>query len=105
MNGKLKTIFWEIVKWGIVIFGLWPVMFSDVPRRSDLLRMLLGVITLVIIIGKMFYDAMMDRSRERSNNWDLLRLLGVVMLIAVLIGGAMLFLIHYISLSMQNMNE
>mgnify|MGYP006307720431 CR=1 FL=1 len=105
MNSKIKAVFAEILKWGIVIFGLWPVMFSDLPRRSDLPLVLLGVVALVIIIGKMFYDALMDRSRDRSNNWDLLRVLGVVILIAVLIGGAMLFLIHYISLSMQNMNE
>ncbi len=105
MNVKIKAVFGEIIKWGIVIFGLWPVMFSELLRRSDLPRVLLGVMALVIIIGKMFYDALMDRSRERSNNRDLLRLLGVVILIAILIGGAMLFLIHYISLSMQNMNE
>ena len=88
----------EIGKWALVVFLLSPLITFQAERMS-LWRMMLGILLLVVFIGKMFYDFIIDNYKQRKESyrfWDLLILVGAITLIAVIIGGVLLFVGIYL---------
>jgi len=96
---KLSTIFIEIAKWILVIYLLWPLL-SFQAQRMPLWRMVLGVMLLVINVGKIFYDVFLDNFKQKKEQYalgDLFMLILGVTLVAVLVGGAVLLIGLYVA--------
>jgi len=106
MNHKMKplSIVFELLKWGLIVFLVFPVFQRDLPNSYDFPKIILGMLLLVLYIGKMFYDLMLDKHGEQIPLWlELLRMLGVIVLIAVIIAAIMLFVGLYIYLKHESM--
>lgn len=100
---KIKYAFLEVLKWGLVIFLLLPLFQKHLPDPYDFPRIILGVLLLVLFVGKMFYDFMLEKpnSEQRALWLELLRMLGVVLIIAAMIAAVILFIGLYIYFTMQ----
>mgnify|MGYP006281297465 FL=1 len=93
----------EIGKWGIVVLLLWPLITFQAEKMS-LWRLLLGIVLAVIYIGKLFYDILLDNFRQRKEQYtlkDLLTLVGFIVLVAILIGGAIVIIGFFIMTQLQ----
>jgi hypothetical protein len=93
----------EVGKWGIVVWLLWPLLTFQAEKMS-LWRLLLGIALAVIYIGKLFYDVLLDNFRQRKEQYtfkDLLTLIGFIVLIAILIGGAVLIIGFFVMTQLQ----
>ncbi|MBN1480430.1 hypothetical protein EH223_20445 [candidate division KSB1 bacterium] len=100
---KLFSVIFEIVKWGIVLWLLWPLLSFQAERMS-LWRVVLGVMLIVIYVGKMFYDFILGnfkRQKERYTVADLLLLVGAIAIIAIIIGGTILLVGFYVVTQLQ----
>ncbi len=100
----LSAILFEIAKWGVTVFLLWPLL-SFQAQKMPLWRMVAGVMLLVINLGKIFYDIFLDnfkQKRERYSLIDLLMLILGVAAVAALIGGVVLLTALYISTRLQD---
>jgi len=98
-KSKLSTILVEIVKWGLAVFLLWPLL-SMQAQRMPLWRMVLGVMLLVINIGKIFYDVFLDNFKQKKEQYalrDLFMLILGVTIMAVIIGGAVMLIGLYVA--------
>lgn len=96
---KLSMIFFEIAKWGLAIYLLWPLL-SFQAQRMPLWRMVMGVMLLVINVGKIFYDIFLDNFKKKREQYavrDLVMLILGVTIMAVLVGGAVLLIGLYVA--------
>ena len=84
---KILAFVFEIGKWAVVVALLWP-MISFQAERMSVWRMVLGILLLVIFIGKMFYDIIIDNYKRRKEQYTVLDLL-------LLVGAVSLFLIGF----------
>lgn len=92
-NNVFATLI-EILKWGVVLWLMWPLLSFQTDKMT-LWRMVAGVSLVVIFIGKLFYDFILDNFKKRKEKYtivDLLILVGFIAGIAVIIGGGMLVL-------------
>lgn len=98
------TLIVEIVKWGAVIWLFWP-LFSFQSERIAVWRMVCGVLLIVVYLGKMFYDVIINalqRQKERYTLGDFLGLVVTITLIAVIVGGVLVLLALYLINQMQS---
>jgi hypothetical protein len=87
----------EIAQWALVVFLFWPILIMQ-TARMPLWRMMLGVLLLVIFIGKLFYDytlAHYEKKSQRPQWVNLLSLVASITMIAVIIGGLLLLFAFY----------
>jgi len=78
----------EVLKWGLVLFLLWP-MATIRHGQFSLVRVLIGIVLFVIFAGKLLYDYMildLIKSRRLSVKKDIFTFLGVVLGAALLVG-------------------
>jgi hypothetical protein len=85
-----KLIAWpvELAKWGLVIFLLLPLRNAG-DEKIDFTRIVLGILFFIIFSGKMFYDVLLDhhrRNAERSAAKDIFSILGIVLIMALVVG-------------------
>ena len=96
---KLSAIFIEIAKWGLAVFLLWPLLTFQ-AQRMPLWRMVVGVMLLVLNMGKIFYDVFLDNFKQKKEQYalsDLLMLIFGVTIIAVIIGGVIVLVGLYVA--------
>ena len=108
-NQTRKTLgyVFEIGKWAVVVALLWPMLTFQAERMS-IWRMVLGILLLVIFIGKMFYDVIIDNYKQRKEHYtllDLLLLVGAVTLIAIIIGGTLFLIGFYLIQQLGEANQ
>ncbi len=103
---KIKPVLWEIGKWGIVLWLIWPIKNSMI-KRMDFSRIVFGVLLFVIFAGKMFYDIVLkdyiDHS-EKSNLSAVLALVAMVSFVALLIGAILVFFGVFVFSKMNELN-
>lgn len=103
MTDRAKKIIFAIVKWGIALWLLWPLLLFQAGKMS-LWRMVLGIMLIVIYVGKMFYDFVLDNFKARKERYtivDLLLLVGFIAFVALIIGGTILLVGFYIVRQLQ----
>ncbi len=96
---KLSAIIIEIAKWGLAVFLLWPLLTFQ-AQRMPLWRMVVGVMLLVLNMGKIFYDVFLDNFKQKKEQYalsDLLMLIFGVTIIAVIIGGVIVLVGLYVA--------
>jgi len=78
----------ETLKWGVVIWLLWPL--QRIATRWDAVRVVAGITLFLIFTGKLFFDTIIMswvRRRSTSNARDWLTLVGIVLGIGLVLGG------------------
>jgi len=104
---KTATLFFEAVKWAAVIWLLWPI-HKAVDQKLDFARILLGILLFIIFIGKYFYDSILDRFKhtgEQKGFTDVLIMVGVVAVIALLVGLTILFIAMFVIAMAEQLNQ
>lgn len=94
---KYFSVILEIAQWALVVFLFWPILTMR-TEKMPLWRMMLGVLLLVIFIGKLFYDytlAHYEKKQQRPQWINLLSLVASITLIAIIIGGLLLLFAFY----------
>lgn len=94
---KYLNVVLEIAQWALVVFLFWPIIIMQ-TAKMPLWRMMLGVLLLVIFIGRLFYDytlAHYSTQQERPQWVNLLSLVASITLIAAVIGGLLLLFAFY----------
>ncbi len=84
----LVTI-WEALKWLTVFYLLWPLQNLTTQAPVSLPRVMLGILLFIIFSGKILYDTIIDRVKEQRDSKgvsELLTLLGIVILMALVVG-------------------
>jgi uncharacterized membrane protein YcjF (UPF0283 family) len=105
MEKKNKTLqhVLGIAKWVIVVWLLWPLLTLQAEKMS-LWRMMLGIMLVVIYVGKMFYDFILDHFKQKKERYtvtDLLMLVVFIAIIAIIIGGTILLVGMLVMKQMQ----
>jgi len=106
-NNKQFTTIFEFVKWGIVVWLLWPLL-SFQAEKMPLWRMVFGVMLAVIFLGKMFYDFVLDNFKQKKEHYtitDLLMLVGFVALVAIIVGGVILIIGVFLATQIREAGE
>lgn len=83
-----KSVFTEILKWGLVIWLLFPLSRLS-SGRYLFFRVLLGILLFIVFAGKTFYDiVIMDAIRQRrtSLKQDMIAFLGMIIGAMILVG-------------------
>ena len=83
-----KTAVIEMLKWGAVLYLLWPIVTLRQGQFS-LIRLLMGIVLFVIFSGKLLYDYIVRdyiQSRYISRKRDLITFLGIVLGSALIVG-------------------
>ena len=99
----LVSMLLEVFKWGLVIWLILPVQ-SQEPNFLDLVRVVTGILLFIIFTGKLFFDTVisdMIKQRRTSLKRDIITLLGLVLVIAIIIG----FTIFATGLVLINMHQ
>jgi len=97
-----KGIVSEILKWGIVIWLLFPLTRLTAGRFM-FMRVLLGILLFIIFAGKRFYDTVIMsaiKQRRTSLKEDMIAFLGMV-LGATLLVGLVIFLFAMLIVTWQ----
>ena len=97
----------EIAHWGAIVLLLLP-LFTVQSGRMPLWRMMLGVLLLVLAVGRLFYDYVLDIYKKQAQRSPLRSLAAMVLtitLIAVLIGGLLLMFAFYAVSQLQQGGE
>jgi hypothetical protein len=85
---KIKPVVYEIAKWSLVLWLLYPLVLIQ-EKYVSFPRIMAGILLFVVFSGKMLYDIMISKrihARERSNAADLLATLGMVIVVAIIVG-------------------
>ncbi|MBN1465209.1 hypothetical protein JXA02_05565 [candidate division KSB1 bacterium] len=102
-KNKSFTYLFEIGKWAILVWLLWPLLTLQAAKMS-LWRVVLGVLLAVIYFGKLFYDIVLDNFKQKKERYsvvDLLMLVAFIAVVALLIGGAVLLIGLYVMKQVQ----
>jgi len=104
-NTGWKDTLIEVLKWGLVIFLLWPMVTLHRGQFS-LVSVLLGIVLFVIFAGKLMYDYLiMDimKNRRVSMKKDIVTFIGIVLGAALIVGLVLfsfaLFIMQYVAAS------
>ncbi len=110
-NRKILSIVWEICKWGLVLWLLFPLRKSATGSAA-FIRIAFGILLFVIFTGKLLYDSIFDaykQNSERNNVRDLLRMVGIVSIIALAVGAVVFsigfFVFSYLTSVSNNQAE
>ena len=98
-KNTISTIIFEFAKWGLVVYLLWPLL-SFQAQRMPLWRMVIGIMLLVISLGKIFYDIFLDNYNQKKEQYelrDLLLFIFGVTIVAVIIGGVIMLIGLYVA--------
>jgi len=93
---KAGEIFFELFKWGVIIWLLLPIQYAS-QTPVNFLRVTVGIALFIIFTGKIFYDTVIQNLKKRKSDTlkkDMITLVGIIMIIALIVG----FLIFFISL-------
>jgi hypothetical protein len=85
---KIKLVVIELAKWSLVFWLLYPLIWIQ-DKYVSFPRVMAGILLFVVFSGKMLYDMMVNKRNhhyERSNAADLLATLGMVIVVAVIVG-------------------
>ncbi len=91
------SIVLEIVKWGLVIWLLWP-MRNAMSGPMEMGRVVLGVVLFIIFAGKLLYDTVIMgivRQKRYSARQDFFSMIGIVLVLAVIV-GLLIFFVGYV---------
>jgi hypothetical protein len=83
-----KGISTEILKWGLVIWLLFPLSRFSAGRYL-FVRVLLGILLFIVFAGKTFYDTVIMsaiRQRRTSLKQDIIAFLGMILGAMILVG-------------------
>jgi Na+/proline symporter len=83
------TTIWQVCKWLVVFYLLWPLQNLTAQQPVSLPRVMLGILLFIIFSGKILYDTIIDRVKEQRESKrvsELLTLLGIVILMALVVG-------------------
>lgn len=97
LNKKVWIVFSEIGKWSVIVYLFWPLIAMQ-GSKMPLWRMMLGVLLLVIFIGKLLYDYVLDtfnQYREKSPLGHLISMIVSISIIAVIIAGLIMLFGYY----------
>ncbi|KPL18306.1 MAG: hypothetical protein AMJ92_08705 [candidate division Zixibacteria bacterium SM23_81] len=104
-RGKVLRYFLEIGRWVLVGYLLFPLRHR-MHLPLEFTRTALGIALFVIFSGKMLYDFVIWSRRPASTRdlpRELLSILAIVVLIAVLVGAAVVFIGLYVANMIQEM--
>ena len=95
MHFKHKNTIYEILKWALVIFLLMPLR-NAASGPVSFTRIAIGILLFVIFTGKLLYDTIIEKylrvRREQSAARDLITTLGIIVVIALVIGVVVLLI-------------
>jgi len=103
-NRKILSVAWEIGKWGLVLWLLIPIRKS-MTGNAAFIRIGSGILLFVIFAGKLLYDSVFDvykRNAERNNVRDLLGMVGIVSVIALVVGAVVFTIGFFVFSYLQN---
>ncbi len=104
---SIGGVFWELAKWGLVVYLLLPVR-SPLPGKRDVIQVMLGILLFIIFAGKLLYDTIILsilRQKRDSVKKDIITVIGMVVVVALVVGLLLVtagFLLMYM---FQNMNN
>lgn len=96
---KFLIYAWEIGKWGLVIYLLWPLT-GAFNGKIEFARVVIGEALMIILIGKLFYDTVIwkfIRQRQTAGK-ELIGLLGIIASVGFIL--VMFFLLFGITILM-----
>ncbi|NIA30551.1 MAG: hypothetical protein GWP06_11655 [Actinobacteria bacterium] len=106
-NRKILSIVWEIGKWGLVLWLLLPIRKS-MSGSVAFIRIGGGILLFVLFAGKLLYDSVFDaykRNTERNNVRDLLGMVGIVSIIALVVGVVVFSIGFFVFSYLQSANS
>lgn len=105
-NRKILSIVWELGKWGFVLWLLLPIRKS-MTGSAAFIRIGGGILLFVLFAGKLLYDSIFEaykRNTERNNVRDLLGMVGIVSIIALVVGAVVFSIGFFVFSYLQNAN-
>jgi len=78
----------EAAKWGLVVYLLLP-LHKAMSEQVNFTRIVIGILLFVVFSGKLFYDVILQKKRERverSAAADLLSTIAIAVAIALVVG-------------------
>jgi len=107
VSSNAKERWWsfplEILKWGLVVWLLWPLQ-NALSERVSFTRIAFGILLLVLFTGKLLYDTLLDpllTGRRRESKLDWVTVIVVVLLLALVVALTALFVVAYVTQRMQ----
>jgi hypothetical protein len=85
---KSWLFFIESAKWGLIVYLLLP-LHKAMSEPVNFTRILFGILLFIVFSGKLFYDVILQKKRdraERSAAADLLSTIGMAVAIALVVG-------------------
>lgn len=97
----------EIFKWGVILWLLIPIKHASQTPVS-FFRVTLGITLFIIFSGKIFYDVVIQNliNKRRDNlKKDIITLVGIVVIIALVVGFLIFFIGLYIVEAVKMINQ
>ncbi|MFC1724138.1 hypothetical protein ACFL4T_00825 [candidate division KSB1 bacterium] len=101
MNPKIKKIgiyFFELGKWVVVIWLLYPAINIEVGKYLNPYRFIGGITLFLIFLGKTFYDVFLVKilqNKNKSTKQELFSMLGTIIILTLAI-ALVIFLVGYL---------
>lgn len=92
-SGEFIGTIIEILKWGLVLFCLWPMVTLQYGKFS-LVRVLTGIVLFIIFSGKLLYDYLIRdivRQRSVSRKRDIITFIGIIVGASLIVGLVLFF--------------
>lgn len=86
MKPKLLIYAWEVGKWALVIYLIFPLT-SVLNGPIDFARIVIGEALLIIFIGKIFYDTIIWKfvRQRQSAGQDVIAMIGILLAIGLIL--------------------
>lgn len=104
---KWGEFFFEIFKWGAIVWLLLPIRHASQTPVS-FLRVTVGIALFIIFTGKIFYDLIIQnliRKKRENLKKDLITLVGILLIICLVVGFLIFFLSLYVMESAKMINQ
>jgi hypothetical protein len=101
LKSKIGLYIWEICKWALVLFLLYPLIFT-MENTIDFSRVVIGEALLIIFIGKIFYDTIVWKftQQNRDAGQDFIAILGMLLAVGfILVVFLFLFAVTFLQFS------
>ena len=105
-NRQWRKIAFEIFKWVLVLWLLWPMRHST-EGPIEFARVVAGILLFVIFTGKLFYDTIIMgivKQKRNSARQDIITILGIVIALALVVGLVIVF-VGYLLIEIQRMSS